>query len=88
MTEKERQLLSDSGIPLLYLIGLVMVILKLTGVISWSWWLVTLPFWGLPAFLLGCLVVTCSFAITVMSIAFCLMLAVFLYEELTHTKSI
>ena len=27
-------------------IGLVFIILKLAGVIDWSWWLVTLPIWG------------------------------------------
>ena len=28
------------------LLGVVFVTLKLLGVIDWSWWLVTLPFWG------------------------------------------
>lgn len=28
------------------LLGLIFVTLKLTGHITWSWWLVTLPFWG------------------------------------------
>ena len=27
-------------------LGLMFVGLKLTGYIDWSWWLVTLPFWG------------------------------------------
>lgn len=27
-------------------LGIVFIILKLTGVIDWSWWLVTLPLWG------------------------------------------
>lgn len=31
------------GIP--GLLGVAFVVLKLCGVISWSWWLVTLPFW-------------------------------------------
>lgn len=31
---------------LLGLLGIAFVVLKLTAVISWSWWLVTLPFWG------------------------------------------
>lgn len=25
---------------------LVLLVLKLTGVITWSWWLVTAPLWG------------------------------------------
>ena len=37
---------SGSGIGVLGLLGVAFVVLKLTGVITWSWWLVTLPFWG------------------------------------------
>lgn len=29
------------------LLGVVFVVLKLTNIISWSWWCITLPFWGL-----------------------------------------
>jgi len=35
-----------TGIDTSGALGIVFVILKLTGVISWSWWWVTLPFWG------------------------------------------
>lgn len=31
------------------IVGLIFVILKFAGVIDWSWWLVTLPFWIGPA---------------------------------------
>jgi len=31
---------------LLGLLGVLFVALKLMGYIAWSWWLVTLPFWG------------------------------------------
>jgi len=37
---------SSSGIGILGLLGVAFVILKLCGVINWSWWYVTLPFWG------------------------------------------
>lgn len=37
---------SSSGIGVLGLLGVSFVILKLIGVITWSWWWVTLPFWG------------------------------------------
>lgn len=37
---------SSSGIGVLGLLGVVFVTLKLTGYIDWSWWWVTLPFWG------------------------------------------
>ena len=29
-----------------WLLFAVFLVLKLTGVISWSWWWVTAPFWG------------------------------------------
>jgi len=37
---------SSGGIGLLGALGLLFVGLKLGGVITWSWWWVTLPFWG------------------------------------------
>lgn len=37
---------SSSGISLIGLLGVAFVVLKLCKVIDWSWWWVTLPFWG------------------------------------------
>ena len=37
---------SDSERRLRPALGVVFVTLKLCGVIGWSWWFVTLPFWG------------------------------------------
>lgn len=38
----------DINIPIT-LIGIGIIILKLTGVINWSWWWITAPFWiGFP----------------------------------------
>jgi hypothetical protein len=37
---------SSGGIGVVGLLGVVFVTLKLTGVINWSWWYVTMPFWG------------------------------------------
>jgi hypothetical protein len=31
---------------------LIFIVLKLTGVIAWSWWIVLLPFWGPLALLI------------------------------------
>ena len=36
----------SSGIGVSYVVGIVFIILKLVGVIEWSWWWVTLPLWG------------------------------------------
>ena len=35
-----------TGIGVSGLLGVAFVVLKLTGFINWSWWWVTLPFWG------------------------------------------
>lgn len=42
---------ASGGIGVLGLLGIVFVTLKLCGVIDWSWWLVTIPFWGVLALL-------------------------------------
>ena len=44
---------SSSGIGVFGLLGVAFVVLKLTGYINWSWWLVTLPLWGGLALLVG-----------------------------------
>ncbi len=36
----------SGGVSILGLLGVAFVVLKLCGVIAWSWWWVTLPFWG------------------------------------------
>ena len=36
----------SNGIGVFGLLGVLFVGLKLCGVIDWSWWLVTLPFWA------------------------------------------
>lgn len=41
------------GPGLLTLLGVAFVVLKLCGVIHWSWWMVTLPLWIGWALVLG-----------------------------------
>lgn len=48
---------SSSGIGVAGLLGVAFVILKLTDVIDWSWWYVTLPFWGGLVIVLGVLII-------------------------------
>lgn len=50
MSEKNS---SSGGIGVFGLLGVAFVVLKLTGFIDWSWWWVTLPFWGGVALLAG-----------------------------------
>lgn len=37
---------TNGGIGVFGLLGVVFVTLKLCGVINWSWWWVTAPFWA------------------------------------------
>ena len=52
----EKQVIYHSP-SILGLLGIAFVVLKLVGVINWSWWLVTLPFWGPVVFVLVLLLV-------------------------------
>ena len=36
---------STSGVGILDVVQIVFIILKLCGVINWSWWVVLLPLW-------------------------------------------
>lgn len=42
-----------SGVGIFGLLGVAFVVLKLCDVISWSWWLVLLPFYGPAALVLA-----------------------------------
>lgn len=43
---------SSGGVGFLGLLAIVFITLKLTNVISWSWWWVLCPLWGGVAFIL------------------------------------
>lgn len=45
---------SSSSISAVSLLGVAFVVLKLCGVIDWSWWWVTIPFWGGIALVIVC----------------------------------
>ena len=59
--------IEDSAFGIYGLVGIALVVLKLTGVIDWSWLWVTLPFW-LPLaivvifFVAGCAIHLCYLA--------------------------
>jgi len=52
-----KQVVTTSGVSTLGLLGIAFVVLKLCHVINWSWWLVTLPFWGGLALFLAIILV-------------------------------
>ena len=44
---------TDCSVGVFYTLFILFFILKLAGVIDWSWWIVTLPLWITPAIILG-----------------------------------
>ncbi len=53
---------SSSGVGFFGLLFIVFLVLKLTGIIKWSWWWVTAPLWG--GFLLVGIILAIIFLIT------------------------
>lgn len=53
---------SSGGIGLISILGIVFIVLKLTGSIGWSWWWVLLPFWGPWALVLAIGIIALMFA--------------------------
>lgn len=43
---------NQKGISFPFILGLLFLTLKLTHVITWSWWLVLLPFYFIPVLLI------------------------------------
>ena len=54
---------SSSGIGFLSVLGIVFIVLKLTGNITWSWWLVLLPLYGGVALVVVILLALISIAL-------------------------
>ncbi len=55
----------NNGIGVLSVLGIIFVVLKLVGTITWSWWWVTAPFWG--GFLLWIVIIGFLILITAFS---------------------
>lgn len=55
-------------VGILGILGCIFVTLKLCNVIDWSWWLVTLPFWG--GIVLGLLIFLVTFLITSITVVY------------------
>lgn len=58
----EKRIVISSGITFPMLLFLVFLVLKLTNVITWSWWWVTAPLWAPSAMVLSiCLLIAIIF---------------------------
>lgn len=60
---KEKTSAGGIGIGFCEALGLIFVVLKLVGVIDWSWWLVLLPIYGPIA--LAILIILCILAVAI-----------------------
>jgi hypothetical protein len=59
------QVVVRGGVGLSELLGVAFIVLKLMGVINWSWWLVTIPLWGPIALIIAVVIVTFAVAFIV-----------------------
>jgi hypothetical protein len=41
----------------LFILGVIFIYLKVCGIITWAWWLVTIPLWGWIVLVVGILFV-------------------------------
>lgn len=51
-TNQLKSMESNNGLPIGAIVFIVLLTLKLSGVIDWSWWLITLPLWWWIPFIL------------------------------------
>lgn len=52
---------SSKGMTVLGVLQIIFIVLKLVGVISWSWWLVLIPLWiDIACFIIGIFIVLFS----------------------------
>lgn len=49
----QKVVVNNNSVSLAGLLFIVFLVLKLTGVITWSWWWVTAPLWGGLAIILA-----------------------------------
>lgn len=59
--KKENQVVVSGGIGFFEALGLVFIVLKLCGVIDWSWWWVLAPIWMPIALLIIAVVIIAIF---------------------------
>ena len=63
---------AGSGISLSGLTFIVFLVLKLCGVIDWSWWWVTAPLWGPFALLIAGLFIYIMIAVIIALVRYCI----------------
>ena len=57
MNKESNSKSTAGGVGFLGLLTVAFIVLKLTGVIGWSWWLVLLPLWGPAALVVAVLII-------------------------------
>lgn len=65
----------------LFLLFIVFLILKLTGTVTWSWWIITLPLWIGPAFVIGLIGVVLGISLLCIIIYGLILLGIWIYEK-------
>jgi membrane protein YdbS with pleckstrin-like domain len=69
---KDKSVNVSGGISLSGLTFIVFLVLKLCGVIDWSWWWVTAPLWGPFALLIAGLFIYIIIAVIIALVRYCI----------------
>lgn len=82
--EDDKNIVVSNGIPLTFILFIVFLILKLTGTVTWSWWIITLPLWIGPALALG--IIGCVIGVAFIVGIFVLLgyLGLLIYDKFTE----
>lgn len=63
MSNRKNNVVVSCSVGFTEILFLVFLVLKLTGVIDWSWWWITAPLWGGFGILLGIFLAGCIFIV-------------------------
>lgn len=67
-----------------FLIFTILLVLKLAGVITWSWWYVTLPLWICPAMIFVLLGIILSVGIIIGIIFLLFSMGLWIYDKIKN----
>ncbi len=60
---ENNKLATSDGLSVLTALFIIFLVLKLTGYITWSWWLVTAPLWLVPALFFAIIIIALCFTL-------------------------
>lgn len=70
----------NGGYNILIITFIVFLVLKVMGIVGWSWWIVTLPLWITPAVVISFLIIAFAIVLICLLVYFLGLLIISIYE--------